>query len=174
MAIEEVTASWVNPFTDVAESDWFYSAVEYVNRKDLFVGTKADTFSPNEPMTRAMLWTVLGRIDGQKFPESKTLETSRIWAIGAGITDGSNADSSISREQLVTILWRYAGLPKGSSNLSIFSDGESVADYTTEAMSWAVSNAIVVGFNDSLMPQNNATRAQVAIILNRFVELEVK
>ncbi len=169
-----VNAPWVNPFTDVSENDWFYGAVEFANRNGLFAGTGAATFSPNSPMTRAMLWTVLGRLDGQSLSGSAVFDTARVWAMGAGITDGTNPDGSITREQMVTILWRYAGLPKAGGDLSKFSDAGSVANYAADAMAWAVENGIIAGANGALMPQDNATRTQVAAILQRFIKVAAK
>lgn len=163
-----VDTPWINTFTDVSESNWFYGAVEFANRNGLFAGTRADTFSPERPMTRAMLWTVLGRLDGQSLSGSGVFEAARSWAVGAGITDGTNPDGGITREQLVTILWRYAGSPKAVGELSRFSDAGSVADYAAPAMAWAVDNGILEGANGALMPQDSATRAQVAAILQRF------
>lgn len=164
-----VDKSWVNPFTDVKESDWFYGSVEFVNRKGLFAGTGTDTFSPNSHMTRAMLWTVLGRLDGQSLSGSGVFEAARSWAMDAGITDGTNPDGSITREQMVTILWRYAGVPKVGADLNKFSDAGSVSSYAADAMAWAVENGIISGANGAIMPQDNATRAQVATILKRYV-----
>ncbi len=160
---------WVNPFADVNESDWFYGAVAFANRNGLFMGTGADTFSPGSPMTRAMLWTVLGRLDGQTLSGSGVYEAARSWAMSAGITDGTNPEGNITREQMVTILWRYAGSPKAGGNLDTFSDADSVAGYAADAMAWAVENGIIEGAGGALMPQDNATRAQVAAILQRFI-----
>lgn len=161
---------WINPFSDVSESDWFYSAVEYVTENGLFTGTSATTFSPGSPMTRAMLWTVLGRLDGQPLYGSGVYDAARDWAMRAGITDGTNPDANISREQIVTILWRYAGSPKAGGDLGRFSDSGKVSGYAVEAMAWAVENGIITGADGALMPQGNATRAQVAAILQRFIE----
>jgi hypothetical protein len=169
-----VNTTWVNPFADVTESDWFYGAVAFANRNGLFSGTGADTFSPGSPMTRAMLWTVLGRLDGQSLTGSGVYDAARSWAMGAGITDGADPDGSITREQMVTILWRYAGSPKASGELSGFSDVGSVASYAMDAMTWAVESGIISGADGALMPQANATRAQVAAILQRFIEATVK
>ena len=168
------TEPWVNPFTDVSKSDWFFGAVEFANRNGLFAGTGVDTFSPNSLMTRAMLWTVLGRLDGQSLSGSGVFDAARIWAMGAGITDGTNPDGNITREQMVTILWRYAGSPKAGDELSKFSDAGSVASYAAEAMAWAVEKGILAGANGALMPKDNATRAQVAAILQRFIKEATK
>jgi len=162
--------AWVNPFTDVSEENWFYDAVAFVNQKGLFIGTSDTTFSPNSPMTRAMIWTVLGRMDGQPIFGSDVFAAARTWAMDAGITDGTNPEANITREQLVTMLWRYAGLPKSKGNLSRFADARSVSGYAVDAMTWAVENGIIIGNNGRLMPKSNATRAEVAAIMQRFIE----
>ena len=167
-------ALWVNPFTDVAESDWFYGAVEFAHRNGLFAGTGSNTFSPNSPMTRAMLWTVLARLDGQALSGSNVFDAARNWAMSAGITDGTNPKNSITREQMITILWKYAGSPKSSGDLSKFSDTDSVASYAEDAMAWALEHGIIAGSNGALMPKGNATRAQVAAILQKFIKEAAK
>jgi hypothetical protein len=158
----------------VKESDWFYSAVEFVSRNGFYTGTGADTFTPNGLMTRAMFWTVLGRVNGQKLSGSDVFDYARTWAMGAGITDGNNPDGTITREQMVTILWRYAGSPKAAGDLSRFSDAGSVSGYAVDAMAWAVENGIIKGENGALMPRDSATRAQAAAILQRFIEATAK
>jgi hypothetical protein len=160
---------WANPFSDVSPDNWFYGAVAFVHQKGLFGGTSADTFAPGAGMTRAMLWTVLGRLNGQALSGSGVYEAARTWAMGAGITDGTNPDGSITREQLVTILWRYAGSPQPAGGLGAFADAGSVSDYAAGAMAWAVENGIIEGSGGALMPQDSATGAQVAAIMQRFV-----
>lgn len=88
--------------------------------------------------------------------------------MNAGITDGTNPNNNITREQIITILWRYAGSPKSSAHLSKFSDANSLSSYAKEAMAWAVENGIIIGTNGALFPKDNATRAQVAA-LQRFI-----
>ena len=171
-----VYAKWTKatalPFTDVPEDAWYHDDVAYAYEHGLFAGTSDTTFSPNAPMTRQMLWTVLGRLDGQTLEGSGVFDAARTWAMGKGITDGSNPGSSITREQLVTILWRYAGSPKSTGGLSKFTDGDTVASYAKEAMAWAVENGIVGGTSaTTLTPGGPATRAQVAAILRRFAGL---
>lgn len=100
--------SWSNPFPDVKETDWCYDAMKFVNENGLFAGTGDGEFAPNEPMTRAMLWTVLGRLDGQTLTGSGVFDRAMNWAAEKGVTDGSNPNGEISREQLVTILYRYS------------------------------------------------------------------
>ena len=87
------------------------------------------------------------------------------------MSDGTNPNANITREQLVTMLYRYAGTPAANGSLSDFSDTASVSSYAVNAMQWAVENGIVNGSNGKLNPQNNATRAQVAAILMRFCEM---
>ena len=93
------------------------------------------------------------------------------WAVTNGVSDGTNPNADITREQLVTMLYRYAGSPTANGKLDNFSDSASVSSYAADAMQWAVANGIVNGSNGKLNPQNNATRAQVAAILMRFCEM---
>ena len=88
-----------------------------------------------------------------------------------GVSDGTNPNADITREQLVTMLYRYAGSPTANGKLDNFSDSASVSSYAEKAMQWAVANGIVNGSNGKLNPQNNATRAEVAAILMRFCEM---
>jgi len=168
--------TWTNPFVDVNENDLFYENVKFAKQNNLFVGTSNTNFSPESPMTREMLWTVIGRVDGgEKLYGDGVFEAAREWAMSAGITDGTNPKSNITREQIVTILWRYAGKPEANGDLSEFSDAESVSDYACDAMVWAVENGIIHGNdNGMLMPQDNATRAEFAAIMQRFIEATVK
>jgi len=162
-----------NPFIDVFSSDWFYDDVKYVAENGLFNGTSANTFSPQMPMTRAMVFTVLARladidVDGAELWYALALE----WGVEIGLTDGSNPDGNITREQLVTLLWRFAGLPDADGELD-FADAADVSDWATEAMAWAVSLGILNGNdNGALNPLGEATRAEVAVILHRFAEVK--
>ncbi len=156
----------------MTETDWFYSAVEYVYKNGLFAGTGADTFSPVLPMTRAMFWTVLFRLDGQSVTDGNEFEAARIWAMEIGITDGSNPEDNITREQMIAILWRYAGSPQTDGDLGKFLDWENVAGYAVDAIAWAVKKGIIVGNKNYLMPKDEASRAQVAAVLQRYMEKE--
>lgn len=167
---EPGTEPWSNPFKDVKESDWYYEAVKFTKKKGLFAGTGSDTFSPAMPMTRAMFWRVLFRLDGNGQTGSGELEAARAWAMEKGISDGYTPDNSITREQMISIIWRYAGSPKTNGDLSQFNDADSVASYAVDAMAWAVENGIIVGSNGALLPKENTTRAQVAAVLQRFSE----
>ncbi len=159
------------PFTDVAEGDWFYDYVEYVYENGLMDGTSDTTFEPNANMTRAMVWAILARIDGETVTGANWVETAREWAMASGVSDGTDADGYVTREQLATMLWRYAGEPASDYSLSAFTDADSVSDYAATAMAWAVEHGIITGVTDTtLVPQGTATRAQCAAMLMRFVE----
>ena len=159
------------PFTDVAEGDWFHDYVEYVYENGLMDGTSDTTFEPNANMTRAMVWAILARIDGETVTGANWVETAREWAMASGVSDGTDADGYVTREQLATMLWRYAGEPASSYSLSAFTDAANVSGYAATAMAWAVEHGIITGVTDTtLVPQGTATRAQCAAMLMRFVE----
>lgn len=118
-----------------------------------------------------MLMTVLARYAGQDTSSSTPwYQAGMDWAKANGVSDGTKPTGNITREQLVTMLYRYAGSPAADGKLDSFSDAASVSSYAVNAMQWAVANGIVNGSNDKLNPQNNATRAEVAAILMRFCE----
>ena len=152
--------------------NWYADAVKYVTDKGLMSGTGSDKFAPSATTTRAMLMTVLARYAGEDTTGGATwYEKGMNWAKAKGVSDGTNPNANITREQLVTMMYRYAGSPKADGKLDSFSDAASVSTYAADAMQWAVANGIVNGSNGKLNPQNNATRAQVAVILMRFCEM---
>ena len=160
------------PFTDVKSGDWFYDYVAYVCSNGLMDGTSATTFEPNANMTRAMVWAILARVDGETVTGANWVETAREWAMSEGVSDGENATDYVTREQLATMLWRYAGEPASSYSLSAFTDAANVSGYAATAMAWAVEHGIISGVADTtLVPQGTATRAQCAAMLMRFAEL---
>lgn len=177
------------PFTDVSTSDWFYDDVAFVYENGLFSGTDSRSFSPNASMTRAMLVTVLYRLEGEptvtgrsSFTDVRSgayYEKSVIWAAANGIVTGTDStsfspDAKVTREQLAAILYRYAQYRKldtdASAKLNSFTDADSVSAYASEALGWAVSEGLINGASGKLMPKSDATRAQVAAILHRFVK----
>ena len=161
------------PFIDVNENDWFYDAVVYVYNEGMMSGIEADVFSPDGSMTRAMFWTVLARIDGAD--TSGGLEwysAAQKWAISEGVSDGTEPNALITREQLATMLWRYAGEPEGNSTLDGFTDSGSVSYWAYDALVWAVENGIVTGMGDGILaPQGTATRAQAATMFMRYMSV---
>ena len=164
----------VKTYADVPETHWAAEAISYVTEAGLFKGTSATEFSPNGNMTRAMLMVVLARLDGvdTEGGDGKWYEKGMEWAVEQGITDGSSPNANITRQQLVTMLWRYAGKPASNASLDGYSDASEVASWATEAMKWAVENGIIKGTKkDVLSPNGYATRAQVATIIMRFVDM---
>ena len=177
------------PFTDVLQADWFYNDVLFVYDAGLFAGTSDTTFSPNASMTRAMLVTVLYRLEGQPTVNGRSgfsdvqyngyYEDAVTWAADNGIVNGTSTttfspNANVTREQMAAILYRYAQYKKyntaASSGLNGFTDHASVSGYAAASLEWAVAEKLVNGSAGKLMPTGNATRAQVAAILHRFVE----
>lgn len=177
------------PFTDVRESDWFYDDVVFAYENGLFSGTSDTTFSPNTSMTRAMLVTVLYRLEGQPAVNGRSgfsdvqyngyYEDAVTWAADNGIVNGTSTSTfspnvNVTREQMAAILYRYAQYKKyntaASSSLNSFSDHTSVSGYAEASLQWSVAEKLVNGSNGKLMPTGNASRAQVAAILHRFAE----
>lgn len=159
-------------FTDVVSGAWYCDAVSYVAENDLMEGTSATTFEPNANMTRAMVWTILARIDGETISGTGWAADARAWAMDNGVSDGTDTNGYVTREQLATMLWRYAGEPASDCSLAAFTDAESVSGYAAAAMAWAVENGIITGVTaTTLVPQSTATRAQCAAMLMRFAEM---
>ena len=122
-------------------------------------------------MTRAMIVTVLARLEGVDTSGDPWYEAGQQWAMENGVSDGTNMDASLTREQLVTMLWRYAGSPSVSDNLSGYTDADTVSSYAQQVMTWCVEHGIIGGTTTTtLSPQAEVTRAQVATILMRFIE----
>lgn len=161
-------------FTDVPAGSWYEEAVNYVHEKGLMNGTSSNAFSPNANTTRGMIVTILARVEGVNTSGALWYAAGQKWAMDNGISDGTNMPGVITREQLATILYRYAK-QKGydvskSAALTGFSDADKVSGYAAEAMQWAVAEGLLQGSNGKLNPQGSATRAQVATILMRFME----
>ena len=159
---------------DVAATFWGADAVAFASSRELFNGTSATDFSPNAPMNRAMIVTVLARLDGTDTTTGSTwYEAGTQWAVACGISDGSSLDQNLTREQLATMLYRYAQYRgcdvSGSGNLLSYPDAASVSDYAVEAIQWACGAGIIGGKDGLLDPAGSATRAEVATMLMRFV-----
>ena len=162
------------PFTDVSANNWFYDGVKYAYENGLMNGTSSNAFSPNANTTRGMIVTILARVEGVNTNGTPWYAAGQKWAMDNSISDGTNMPGVITREQLATILYRYAK-QKGydvskSAALTGFSDADKVSGYAAEAMQWAVAEGLLQGSNGKLNPQGSATRAQVATILMRFME----
>lgn len=159
-------------FNDVAAGSWYADAVKNVVNKGLMAGTGKDTFAPDNQVTRAMMWTVLARLDDKDVSgASPWYAKAMTWATEKGVSDGTFPANSITREQLATMLWRAAGSPEAKGALTNFNDAASVSSWATQAMTWAVEQGLISGMGDgALNPQGNATRAQLAVILTAYAK----
>ena len=177
------------PFTDVAETDWFHDAVRYVYDNGLMEGVGDGQFAPNATTNRAMVVTILYRLAGEPDVSGDVAFTdvapglwytdAVAWAAQKGIVNGISEtefspSGDLTREQLATILFRYAEAKgydvSAAADLSGFPDAGDIQDYAMEALSWAVAEGLLQGFeDDSLQPQATATRAQIAAVLMRFL-----
>lgn len=176
----------VSGFGDVPQTSWFADAVKYVSENKLMNGTSTTAFSPNGNMSRAMLATVLYRMSGETaeadssfgdVSSSAYYAAAVNWASSKGIVNGTGADAfspdaSITREQLAAMLYRYAGEPSVSADLSAYTDAVSISLYAEKAVEWCVAEGILTGRTAStLAPQDTATRAECAAMLQRFAVL---
>lgn len=171
-------------FKDVASSAWYAAAVSYVTSNGIMNGISATSFSPDTNLTRAMLAQLLYNKEGKPAASGGGFSdvSSDAWFSGAvgwaasqGIVSGYGngsfgPDDNITREQLVVMLWRYAGKPAGTGNLNGFADSSDISPYAVEAMKWAVGAGAVNGINGLLVPSGTATRAQVAQIMMKYFE----
>lgn len=168
------------PFTDVTSGSWYYDGVKYVCDNGLMNGTSANEFNPNANTTRSMIVTILARMEGVNTSGGATwYARGREWAMGAGISDGTNMTGKITREQLAAMLYRYAKMKgydvSASADISGYTDASGVSGWATDAMRWAVSAGLINGRTaTTLAPQGNATRAEVASILMRFMQKYTK
>jgi hypothetical protein len=183
--------AWASPFGDVKASDWFYADVEYAVQNGLFNGTSADAFSPNAPMTRGMIVTVLGRLYGADESAYTAGSFSDVaagqyyaayveWAKDSGIANGvgdglfaPNAD--VSRQDFATLLMRYADVAQkqfpATRQFSVFADDADIADYAKSAVQTLYNGGIINGVGgNAVNPKGQATRAEVAAMLHRFIE----
>ena len=177
------------PFRDVNKTDWFYNEVKYVYERDLMTGISPTAFSPNETATRGMAVTILWNLDGRPAAAEKCFTDvaagqyytdAVMWAAANQIIDGYGdgkfgPHDSITREQLVVILYRYARHKAydvtAAADLSLFSDCGMVSGYAVNAMAWSKAHGLITGVTaTTLSPQEHATRAQIAAILMRFCE----
>ena len=183
---------WKNPFTDVKKSNWYYEAVKYANQNGLMNGVSTTRFAPDETVTRAMLVTVLYRIEGQPKVNKKTTfkdvksdsyyEKAVVWAQENGIVNGISEtefrpNARITREQIAAIMYRYSTF-KGydvsvaeTTDISSFSDANKISDYAVTAVKYAVGAGIIKGKTEkTVAPKDDAKRSEIATILQRFIE----
>lgn len=153
-------------FSDVPVGAWYAEAVAYVAGQGILQGTGRGKFSPDANLTRGMMMTLLARMAGVDTTGGKTwYEKALAWAVEEGISDGTHPEATITREQLATMLHRFAGEPAVEGDLSAFTDGEMVSAWAKEAVAWAVKAGILQGSGGKLRPQATATRAETAQLL---------
>ena len=161
------------PFTDVSVNAWYYEAVKYVYANGIMNGMDRYSFQPNGTLTRAMIWTMLARFDGVDTEGGNSwYAKAQEWATATGVSDGENPTGEVTREQLITMLWRYAGSPTYTADLSSYVDTADISSWAEQAMCWAVATGVIEGDeNAALTPKADTTRAQAAAMLMRAVEL---
>jgi hypothetical protein len=165
-------AAGASAFADGPAGSWFGDAVSFVSELGIMGGSgNANTFKPQQTMTRAMLITALARYDGVDTGVGETWYSAAVsWGIANDVTDGNSLNDDVTREQIVTMLWRYAGQPQGDASFDGISDAADISPYAADAFKWAIDAGIITGYDDkTVKPQKNATRAEVATILMRFV-----
>lgn len=150
---------------------WAESDVDFVSARELFTGTAPQTFSPEAATTRGMVVTVLARLAGESTDGGANwYDKGCAWAVTNGVSDGTDPNGTVTREQLAAMLYRYFGSPAVSGSLS-FADASSVSEYAHDAMQWCVNNGIINGMDGLLNPQGQATRAQVSAMFARYIRL---
>ncbi len=157
-------------FDDVYAGDWNHDAVTFAAARGIVNGVGDNKFEPTAAATRGMVMTMLARLSGVDTTGGETWFSEGMdWAKENGISDGTNPEAAISREQLIVMLWRLEGSPKANGVLNGFDDATDVSGWASDAMAWAVEKGLVQGNNGQLMPENNANRDQVAQILMNYI-----
>ncbi len=185
------STGWNNPFADVNADDWYYEYVRYAAENNLMNGMTETTFAPDNNLTRAMLVTVLYRLAGEPATNRSIpfadidmgayYANAVIWAQQNGIVNGVTEtefapDANITREQIAAIMFRYAVYKDLEAvtleeNLIVFADADEISEYAISALNWAVGSGLINGKTESaLCPRDNANRAEIAAILQRFIE----
>ena len=165
------------PFYDVPTSAWYYTAVKYVYDNKLMDGVDTYVFAPNDTLTRAMVWTIIARMSGVDTTGGNTwYAKAQEWVVVNGVSDGENPTAAITRQELVTMLYRYAQI-KGydvsvgeNTNILSYVDATSISEYAMSAFQWACGSGLTEGDeNGALTPLATATRAQAAAMIMRFL-----
>jgi len=154
------------------EKHWGGEAIDFASARGVMIGTGNGAFSPDETTTRGMVLTALARYDGHdtKPEKGEHWQTPGVeWAVESGVSDGEDPDGFVTREQIVTMLWRYAGSPAPSGDLDSYIGADELSDWAEKAMRWAVETGIIKGRGEkNIAPRANATRAEFVQMLYRF------
>jgi uncharacterized repeat protein (TIGR02543 family) len=172
-------AKWVEKivhaevYEDLNKEDSYYSSVDFDIESGLMKGTAEAVFAPTENMTRAMMWTVLARMDGSELDgEEAWFDNNRKWAIKAGLTDGNAPNNGITYQEMIVMLWRYMGKPDAADGLDGYTDVETVSSWSYDAMAWAVEIGLIgTDTETALTPNEIASRAQVAALMQRLCDV---
>ena len=162
------------PFADVGENYWAYGEITWAYENGYMSGTSTTVFNPGGTVSRQQVWMILARMAGEN---PANMAEAKAWAVANGISDGTNPGGAVTRQQLAALLYRYAVLSGydvsvgESTNILSYTDASSVAEYAIPAMQWACGAGILNGTGDgsTLSPQGSATRAQLAVMLYRWL-----
>ncbi len=161
-------------FADVPAGIWYEDELKYVNTRGIMLGGDGGRFKPEENISRVQMMTLLARFDlNAESTGANWHDASIAWAVKAKISDGQNPEASLTREDCVTMLWRYYGEPLVDYDLGAYADAGQVNSWSRSALEWAVSVGVIQGTGDgtTLSPQGTATRAEAACIFARFAKL---
>ncbi len=164
----------VSKYTDVPENYWAAKAIDYVTERGIMTGTSQTTFSPGAKMTKAMLVVMLARLDGvdTEGGDGKWYAKGMKWAVERGITNSKSPNSVVSRQEFITMLWKYAGKPESNASLDNISDAAEIDVSAQDAMKWAIEQGLIKPSADGkVSPNVLATRAHIASIIMRFIEM---
>ncbi|MDO4581778.1 MAG: S-layer homology domain-containing protein [Bacillota bacterium] len=186
--VQQDASTWSNPYRDISAGDWYYSSVACMSRLKLMSGTATDRFSPQATLSRAMMATIVWRLAGSPFQSGSNFDDvaegsyyyqAVLWSQRNGIVKGFDEatfapDAAVTRQQLALFLYRYAqylekDVSDGTTELGVYTDAEQINDYARPAVSWAVNRGLLEGDGGRLYPQATATRAQVAAVLDRYL-----
>ena len=175
IAVTFVPAGGTAPFADVPEGHWAEAAIRYVWENGLMNGTSAASFNPGGTLSRQQVWMILARMAGA---DPADMAAAKAWAVDSGISDGTSPGGAVTRQQFAALLYRFAvtmgyDVSVGeSTNILSYADAFDAAEYAIPALQWACGAGIIHGTGDgsTLSPQGTATRAQAAVMLERFCE----
>ncbi len=159
-------------FSDIQGTNWYNLAVEFVSARGIMTGMTANTFEAAGTTTRAQVWTMLARLSGvdTTSTEGNWYDVARAWAMENGISDGTYADGKITRQEMVTMLYRFVEGKGDSKSIEGFSDADLVSSWAKDAMEWAYGMGIMQGDGNGLNPTGNATRAEMAQFFMNFIQ----